>query len=335
MRARPLLSLLFHADKALDLVQAAMELGVLERLDAGPVGLDALCAATGARPLRMYKFLDGLESLGLVVRDQPGDSLESATYMSREPLLPAAQSVLGERSIERDRSSYPWREVHGRLPSVLRGERSARFAWPPESSEDVAAFEASMAAGCLPAAEALRAHAGEVFGEGLRTRWLDVGCGDGTLAAHLLAGMPQVEADVFNLPAAAPLVARRAGDARLEGRLGFVGGDFLAGALPAGYDVLSFVRVLHDWPAETARDLLRKAYAALPGGGRVVVCEEFRDADRLALQFFWTYFLIGVDACVSRLREAQWYCDALAEAGFAAPRVLPGPFDLVVARKNP
>jgi hypothetical protein len=37
--------------------------------------------------------------------------------------------------------------------------------------------------------------------------------------------------------------ARAAG---LAGRLGFMGGDFLNGPLPGGYDTLSFVRGLHD-----------------------------------------------------------------------------------------
>jgi SAM-dependent methyltransferase len=331
---RALLSLLFHADKALDLVQTALDLGVLERLDEGPVSLDALCASTRAEPLRMYKFLDGLESLGLVERRQPADAIASALYVAREPLTPAARAVLGPESIERDRDKYPWREVYGRLPAVLRGEGSARFAWPPATPNEVASFEASMAAGCPPLAESFADHIAALFGDGRPVRWLDVGGGDGTLAASVLARAPHVSADVYNLPATESLVRRRAADAHLEGRLGFVGGDFLREPLPRGYDVLSFVRVLHDWPAETARALVVKAADALDTGGRVVVCEEFRAPDRLAVQFFWTYFLVGVDACVSRLRELQWYKDVLCASGFDEPRVLPGPFELVLARRG-
>jgi SAM-dependent methyltransferase len=334
VNARSLLSLLFHADKALDLVKTALDLGVLARIDAGPVSLDALCAATGARPLRMYKFLDGLESLGLVDRVQPGDALASASYRAREPLVPAALAVLDARSIERDRDAYPWREVHGRLADVLRGDRSARFAWPPATPDEVAAFERSMAAGCAPIVEAFRAHAATLFGPSRPRRWLDVGGGDGTLAAGVLPLVPEVRCDVFNLPAAEPLVTRTASAARLEGRLAFVGGDFLEGPLPRGYDVVSFARVLHDWPAATARRLVTKAHDALPDGGTIVISEEFRTAERLAVQFFWTYFLVGVDACVSRLREADWYLATLASAGFVDARVLPGAFDVVVARKG-
>lgn len=321
MNARSLLALLFNADKAIDLLKTARELGLLELLDAGPVSLNTLVEELGVRPLRLDKFLDGLESLGLVERRQGG-------YVSVEPLVPAFEAVLGENSIERDRDRYPWREIHGRLGEILTGDLDARFAWPPVTDDDVRGFEQSMAAGCGPIVEALTAANGQVF---KGKRWLDVGGGDGTVAEALLRADPRLSCDVYNLPAVAPLVEERA--AALDGRLGFVGGDFLAEPLPGGYDVLTFARVLHDWPEDVARTLLEKAKDALPPGGRLAICEEFRTRDRLAVQFFWTYFLIGVDACTSRLREVTWYTDTVAALGFTDIRVLPGPFEVVVATR--
>ena len=331
MNARSLLSLLFHADKALDLVRTASDLGLIAKLDGGPVTLGELADATGTRPLRLYKFLDGLEGIGLVIREQPTDDLLAARYTSREPLAAAVEAVLGPRSIEQDRDKYPWRAIHGRLGDVLNGRLDARFAWPPGNDEDVRVFEASMAAGCPPIVESLHDARETVFGSASAKRWLDVGGGDGAVAEALLRGHGSLSCDVFNLPSVAPLVRARARNAGLEERLAFVGGDFLGEPLPVGYDVLSFIRVLHDWPADVARLLLSKAKQALPRGGRIVVCEEFRTRDRLAVQFFWTYFLIGADACVSRLREVEWYTEALTGLGFTDVRVIPGAFDLVTA----
>jgi demethylspheroidene O-methyltransferase len=329
MNARALLSVLCHAEKALDLVSTARSLGILALLDAGPVTLQQLVEATGARPLRLYKFLDGLESLGLVTRQQSADDLLTAEYLSRERLVDAAEAVLGERSIEQDRDKYPWREIHGRLNEVLAGRIDARFEWPPKSPDDVRAFETSMAAGCLPIVAALRHHRSLIFRHA--TRWLEVGGGDGAVAAALLDDDQRLRADVLNLPSVGPLVQDRARTSGLEDRLGFVAGDFLLHDLPCGYDVLSFVRVLHDWPAADARRLLEKASNALAPGGRIVICEEFRTRDRLAVQLFWTYLLVGVDACVSRLREVEWYIDALHTLGFTEITILPGAFDIVVA----
>ena len=57
--------------------------------------------------------------------------------------------------------------------------------------------------------------------------------------------------------------------------------DFLAdAALPGGHDVLLFSMILHDWDEPTNRELLAKAYAALPSGGMVIVSELLLDADR-------------------------------------------------------
>src|SRR3954453_14213026 len=331
MSPRSLLALLFHADKALDLIQTASDLGLLAKLDAGPVRLDPLAEAVGARPLRLYKFLDGLESLGLVERRQPSDDLLAAEYVSVEPLVAAVDAVLGENSIERDRDRYPWYEIHGRLGEVLTGDLDARFPWPPVTEEDVRGFERSMAAGCGPILESLVAVRDKVFDS--HTRWLDIGGGGGTVAEALLRADPRLTCDVFNLPQAAGLVEEHARAAGLTDRLGTVAGDFLNGPLPEGYGVLSFVRVLHDWPADVARTLLEKAKAALLPGGRLVICEEFRTRDRLAVQFFWTYFLVGADACTSRLREVEWYMEALDGLGVVDVQVIPGAFDVVVATR--
>lgn len=337
MNARSLLSILFHADKALDLLSTAHQLGLLASIEAGPVTLRELASRFDVQPLRLYKMLDALESLGLVVRRQPTDELFDAQYRAAEPLTEAVEAVLGARSIERDRNdNYPWREVYGRLPEVLEGRLDARFAWPPRSDIDLRAFEHSMAAGCPPIIEALGALAPSIFDQS-GTRWLDVGGGDGTVAVGVLgnATVPRtLRCDVFNLPSTASLVRDRASAAGLAQRVGFKGGDFFVDALPQGYDVLSFIRVLHDWPAAVARRLLAAASDALPPGGKLIICEEFRNPDRLAVQFFWTYFLIGVDACVSRLREVEWYTQALAELGFGEVAIVPGAFDVIVATRR-
>ena len=329
--ARSYLSLLLHGPKVVDVVEVALRLGILARLDAGPTSLRALSDDVGAVPGRLHKFLDCLESAGLLRREASGDDILDATYSSIVPLVVAAREVLGADSIERDRDKYPWRALHGHLDDVLRGALSipaTDFDWPPRSADKLAEFEASMAAGIGPIVESFARAYPQLFPRG-RERLLDVGGGDGSLVAALLSRLPELSADVYNLPAVRPLV-----EAKLQahgGRSRFVGGDFFESPLPGGYDVIAFVRVLHDWPEATARTLLTKAYEALPAGGRIVICEEFRNADRLGVQFFWTYFLMGVDSCVSRLREVAVYARMLGELGASSLQIIPGPFDIITA----
>ncbi|GAB3083874.1 methyltransferase [Micromonospora schwarzwaldensis] len=331
---RALMSLLVNGPKAMDVLETAFDTGLLDALEPGPARLDALATRFGMRPLRLYKFLDCLESLGLLTRVESGDDIGATTYRTLPGLRDTVAAVVGPGAVERDRDRYPWRLLHGRLAESLRGEVSIGdddFAWPPRTDAQTADFERSMAVGLGPVIETVRRHADALWSD--RHRLLDVGGGDGTLAAHILDSAPRLRADVYNLPAVAPLVAATRVARGHPERLGFVGGDFLAEPLPSGYDALSFVRVLHDWPDDVARRLLEQAYAALEPGGLLVISEELRTPDRLAMQFFWSYFLIGVDTCVSRLRETEFYTGLLTEIGFERIAVLPGTWELVTAYK--
>lgn len=334
---RALLHLLYNGAKAVDVVEASLQLGLLDSLEGpSPITLAELSAKHSLVPGRLYKLLDCLESLGLVKREQDTDALASARYSAVAGLREAALAVVGPQSRERDREKFAWRKLHGHLPEVLRGQHSISpddFDWPLRTPEQLEGFETSMAVGLPPILESLRQHGARLWRDGMRV--LDVGGGDGSLAAHLTREHPTARVDVYNLPATQPLVERTRERFELgPSRLGFVAGDFLQEPLPGGYDVLMFVRVLHDWSAQTALHLLKSAWAALPSGGRVIICEEFRTAERLAAQFFWTYFLIGVDSCVSRLREVEHYQRMFQEAGFHDTQVLGGgPFELVTAVK--
>ncbi|MER7165339.1 methyltransferase [Micromonospora sp. NPDC000207] len=331
---RGLMHLLVNGPKAVDVVQTALDTGLLDALEPGPARLDDLAVRLRVRPLRLYKFLDCLESLGCVERVGSGDDLGDTTYRAVPGLRDAVLAVFGPDSVERDRDRYPWRVLHGRLAESLRGEVGMSdddFAWPPRTDEQTAEFERSMAVGVGPVVEAVHRHAGRLWAD--RHRLLDVGGGDGTLAAHVLDDAPDLHADVYNLPSVAPLVAATGQRRGHQRRLGFVGGDFFAEPLPGGYDAMSFVRVLHDWPDDVARRLVEQAYAALEPGGLLLICEEFRTPDRLAAQFFWSYFLIGVDSCVSRLREVGFYTDLLTRVGFERVEVLPAGWELICAYK--
>ncbi|MBO6937353.1 MAG: ArsR family transcriptional regulator [Deltaproteobacteria bacterium] len=324
------MSLLFHADKLNELLEVAWRTGLLEKIDAAPdegVRLAELCDSLGMVPGRLYKALDCLEGLAFVERIA-GPTMLETRYRSFEPLAPAAALVFGDDSIERDRHAQPWGSLRGRLGEVLRGEPgipAEDFAWPP-TSEQAARFAASMAAGVPPIAESFQR--ADLFAGAVRL--LDVGGGNGTLACALAENHPELSVDVFELPELQPLAESVFSASPAAARLGFRSGDAIGGSLPDGYDAVAFVRILHDWPDEVARELLRKAASRTD---RIIVCEEFRTPSRLALQTFWSYFLIGVDGCVSRLREWKRYEAWLDELGFES-ELHPGAFDIGSATRR-
>lgn len=327
---------IWNGARAREVVEVALDSGLVAGLEAAPeASLAALAERHRMRPERLYKLLDALESLGLVERTPAFAEASAARYRLAEGAAEALAQVCGR---ENDRERYPWRALHGQLAAVLGGAPGVPregFAWPPATAEQTERFEASMVAGLGPIVASFEAHAARLFADrpDRPLRVLDVGGGDGTLARWIAETHPHVHVDVLNLAAVRPLFERVRAESPARERLGFVTLDFLAEPLPAGYDVVTFVRVLHDWPAEVAERLLAGAAAALAPGGRVVVCEEFRTPERLAAQFFWTYFLIGVDGCGSRLREAGAYVAWLTRLGLEDVAVLPGAHDLVVGAR--
>jgi demethylspheroidene O-methyltransferase len=268
------------------------------------------------------------------------EPLEETRYRSVEPLEEAARQVVGAESLERDRETQPWRSLHGRLREVLHGGEGVppnEFAWPPATPEQVARFARTMAAGVAPIAESFRLANEKVWGPLAQNgvvRVLDVGGGNGTLARALAEHDPRLHVDVYELPELEPLARACFADSPARARLGFRVGDVFQHAFPEGYDAISFVRILHDWPTTDARRLIAKAHDALRPGGRVVISEELRNPERAAVQFFWSYFLVGVDSCTSRLREWARYEEWLRELGFEDVTLLPGAFDVGFATRG-
>ncbi len=76
----------------------------------------------------------------------------------------------------------------------------------------------------------------------------------------------------FDLPPVQPLFEEYIRGSGLQDRLHFIGGDFFKDELPNA-DVIIMVHILHDWNLEEKHLLLRKAYAALPIDGALIVCD--------------------------------------------------------------
>ncbi|MBI3301573.1 MAG: hypothetical protein HYZ72_05795 [Deltaproteobacteria bacterium] len=108
---------------------------------------------------------------------------------------------------------------------------------------------------------------------------LDVGGGYGRLCLTLVSQHPTLETMLFDLPevctkAAELLQSYPHGLAR---RIHLHPGNFFRDPLPGGADTIVMMRVTHDWPRERVALLARKAFAALPRGGRLLIYETFKD----------------------------------------------------------
>ncbi|MFJ3973833.1 methyltransferase [Streptomyces sp. NPDC090021] len=101
---------------------------------------------------------------------------------------------------------------------------------------------------------------------------VDLGGGNGTLMANLLAAHPQLRGTLFDTPtglAEAPSVLAAHG---VADRCEIAVGDFFA-SVPDGADVYLLKSVLHDWDDEQCIRILRNCRGAVPADGRLLVVE--------------------------------------------------------------
>ncbi len=298
---------------------AAVRVGLFDAVAAAPLTVAEIAARTqlpvegAARLARAAAALDllearggdrfGLGRLGAALRGNPGVTAMIAhhTVLYRDLADPVA---------------------------LLRGESAPDLAayWPyaaaaPEEAAalgdgDVAAYSRLMAASQpFIAAEALAAYPFR-----RHRRILDIGGGEGAFALALADHAPAADITVFDLPAVAERARARFAQSPHRERLHAVGGDVRTASPPAGADLITLVRVLHDHDDATALTFARAARAAVAPGGRVVVIEPMADAGgaRPVGDAYFGFYLLAMGS--GRARRPSEIMALLQQAGFRAPR---------------
>ncbi len=98
---------------------------------------------------------------------------------------------------------------------------------------------------------------------------LDIGGGDGATSSRLVAHHPGLRSTVFDLPSVSKLGDGAA--TAFPDRVDLHPGDMFDDAFPTGADAVLFSHVLEIFSEEQILGLLKRAYDALPDGGRVFI----------------------------------------------------------------
>ncbi len=166
---------------------------------------------------------------------------------------------------------------------------------------------------------------------------LDVGGGDGSFLVEASKRAENLQLILFDLPPVAERAAKRFAALGLGGRAKAVGGDFLNDTLPAGADVISLVRVIHDHDDEPAASILSAVYRALPAAGVLLLAEPMMGtpgAEPVGDAYFGFYLLAMGRGRPRTPRQLQ---QLLRDAGFASAQLVdtrqPLQGRLIVARK--
>lgn len=312
---------------------ALVELDLLAELMAAPATADSLAARHRLEPHRMAALLNAAVALGLM------ETAGAAGYQTSR-LGAAAVGVPGLADMIRHHAVF-YRDMADPV-ALLRGEAETELArfWPyvfgaqgPVPADVAARYSELMSESQgLVAEETLRV----VDLSGIR-RLMDVGGGTGAFLEAVGRAVPGPQLVLFDLPAVVPAATRRFESAGLGTRTEIVAGSFRDGALPAGADAVSLVRVLYDHADATVARLLEAVHAALPPGGRVIVSEPMTggNSPHRAGDVYFAFYCMAMRT--GRARSPDEIAGALRAAGFeaVAPRPTARPFvtSVIEARK--
>lgn len=327
------LSIGFWSFKAL---ATACELDLFARL-SGTDGhsVDELAELLGLDRRPAELLITACASIGLLER-RDGRYVNSA--LAEDFLVPGKAYHFGGWVHMLDRRLYP---AWGRLTEAVRTNRPT--SWNPDEqahifdSEDpelLALFWEAMHSLSTLTARELGAHVDLSASASL----LDVGGGSAAYDIELCRRYPNLRATVFDLPQVCDIASSKIVAAGYENRIAVASGDFLTDPeLPAGHDVVLLSMIMHDWTQEQDKALLRKCFAALPSGGRIVISELLVNDEKTGPAPAALMSLNMLVETVGRNYTAAEYEQWLLATGFVDVRTVsfeaPGANGAVLARK--
>jgi hypothetical protein len=313
----------------------AIELGVFSALASGPLDCEGLCERLRLDQRRARDFLDVLVALRLL--DRRGGFYRNTRHAQLH-LDCSKPSYLGDFLDGIDRRLYTsWKC----LPDVLKstapqpGVRKGGelFIATHDNPAAIGLYLRETTRIVLPCARALARR----FPWTKHRTFADIGAAEGALAVEVARGHPHLTGVGLDRPAVRPAFdayVRRHG---MGPRLRFHAGDMVgSGPFPSA-DVLVLSEILCEWDLDTKLALLTKAYAALPQGGVLIVCDQMIDDERR------NNIAALLTSLNMRMRTPNGFgytganCLAwMREAGFSGLRRdhLYGPYSVVVGTKQ-
>lgn len=271
---------------------ACVRLDLFERLREGPRTAADLAAVLDVPQATLDRLLEAAMSLELLERRGP----------ERVGLGPLGAALLGNPSlvlmIEHHAALYedladPVALLRDEPASTRLGEYweySRKSGSGEARSDNTTAYSRLMAASQEMIAEQVLG----AYSMKRHRKLLDVGGGAGAFVAEALQAHPGLRACVFDLPPVAELARERLEHLGLDARGEARGGSFLDDELPSGFDLVSFVRVLHDHDDEAVARALGAARRAISDDGVLLIAEPMlrtRGAEPVTAAYFGFYFL--------------------------------------------
>jgi 2-hydroxy-4-(methylsulfanyl)butanoate S-methyltransferase len=311
----------FMASKALF---SALELDVFTHIAHGADSTSALAAVTGIAENRLVTLLAALKSVGLV--SEAGGRLMNAPATSRYLVAGAPGDFRDYVRYVNGAFGY---ESFRHLDKALRGDR----IFPDKGFYEGLIYEGGIGGERFSSAQ----HTGSLGPARLmakrvdlkgRRNLLDVGGGSGAYSIAFCAANPQLSATILDFPQTVDTAKRYAREAGMADRITNLAGNAVTVDWPGGHDVILMSYV---WSAVGEADvaiLAKRAVAALPPGGLLLVHDFMVDDAREGPPFAAWYLLGGMLDNPSAVCLTPAYVErVLRDAGFQVDEtqtMLPG-----------
>ncbi|MFE7097137.1 methyltransferase [Streptomyces erythrochromogenes] len=263
---------LVNAPALFNAVATAVELRIFHFLADNPgSGIEEIREFTDMPRHQLRVLLQAVCTTGLLRRED-GNYVNSA--VAQDLLASDAEDSWGHIIVG-------WKEVYypafAHMTQALKaGTNTALDSYPGDeptlyqrlsrNPEVEAVFHRAMSAFTLQSVDALveRPEFASV------RKLLDVGGGDGTTSARLVARHEELSSTVFDMPSVSKLGEEKSSGV-LADRVELHPGDIFTDAFPLGSDAVLFSHVLEIFSEDQILGLMKKAYDALPVGGKVFV----------------------------------------------------------------
>jgi O-methyltransferase domain/Dimerisation domain len=261
---------------------SAVELDLFTELARRPMTGPEIASSLGLHLRAIPDFPDALVALGLLDRDGDGpgsrylNTPDTAVFLDRE----SHDYVGGFLEMLNDRLYPFWGDLTGALKSgkpqnEIKHSGSSMFETLYARPERLEQFLNAMQG----ASRANFSKLAREFDFSRFTSVCDVGGANGLLACLLAAAHPHLRCVTLDLPPVTDIARLHIGRAALADRVSAVAGDFFADPLPKA-DVITMGMILHDWNLDRKKQLVCKAYEALPDDGAFIVIEALIDDAR-------------------------------------------------------
>ncbi|HEY6457043.1 MAG TPA: methyltransferase [Steroidobacteraceae bacterium] len=294
-------------------------LSLADLLAAGPRTAEDLASATGTNGPALRRLLGALGSVDICHQRADG-----AFEMTRLGSLLRADVPCSMRAWALQWGGEAWQVWANLLHSVKTGQ-SARalitgdtgFSHLERDPQAAEIFNQAMVDLTRLAARDI-AQAYDFAGQ----RVMDVGGGYGELLAHILTTYPTTHGVLFDMPHAISRARAHLDGRGLAGRCELATGDFFA-SVPCGSDIYVLKTVIHDWPDDQAREILRNCRRAMTPATRMLIIERLMperlepSAQNRALARVDLHMLVALGAQERTLNEML---ALLAAVGFGKVR---------------